>query len=162
MKSIKKIINDEVYNTESGKQLLKLLCKYYKSTRAIEIYIIILNTENSRQGALELLNFAVERNEGLKRTYYVDKLEEIYKKYEGNFGDWELKYEWIYHLKMYAMFDLLERIDEAKELAKNSFWLDFRKKFNSQDSIKKINNKYQDIYKCLIDEIQQTYANLGK
>ncbi len=162
MNSLKKIINDEVYSTETGKQLLRLLGKYYKSKRAVEIFIILLSSENSRQSILDLLNFAVERNEGLERKYYVNKLEEIYKEYTGNYDSWELQYEWIYHIKMYAIFDYLEHIEEADKVVKNSFWLDERKKYNSQDSINKICNKYSDIFKRLINEMQQVYADTSK
>lgn len=66
--TIEQIINDEVYNTESGQKLLKLLSKIIKNKCAAENLIVILKTEENRQKMIKFLKS--EKRSGDEAAYF--------------------------------------------------------------------------------------------
>lgn len=70
--SIEQIIKNEVYKTESGKELFALLSKLKDDKRAVENMIILLKTEKNRQ---KMIKFLQKGETDLDRiAYYVAEL----------------------------------------------------------------------------------------
>ena len=65
--TIEQIINDEVYNTESGKKLYEMLSTVFKHVENIENVILLLETEENRQ---KMIKFLEKGNRSVDEIHY--------------------------------------------------------------------------------------------
>lgn len=71
--TIENMINYEVYGTESGKKLYKMLSDVFKHSENIENVILLLETEENRQ---KMIKFLETENRTIDEIhYYTAKLE---------------------------------------------------------------------------------------
>ena len=72
--TIENIINTEVYGTESGKKLCKMLSTVFKQTENIENVILLLETEENRQ---KMIKFLEKGNRTVDEIhYYIAELDD--------------------------------------------------------------------------------------
>ena len=117
--NIEQIINDEVYNTESGQKLLKILSKYDVSTKAAELFIIMSKTEIQRQSLLDLLKNGTGKKDTL--VCHIKKLSSLIKEDTVN----EQKFG--YHLRRFFLLIMLNHLEELVKRKKNLVLIDNKK-----------------------------------
>ena len=123
--NIEQIINDEVYNTESGQKLLKILSKYDISTKAAELFIIMSKTETQRQSLLDLLKDGTGKKDTL--VCHLKKLKSLLNEDKVN----EQKFG--YHLRRFFLLIMLNHLEELVKRKKNLALV-----YNKKDGIRTV------------------------
>ena len=117
--NIEQIINDEVYNTESGQKLIKILSKYDISTKAAELFIIMSKTETQRQCLLDFLKDGTGKKDTF--VYHIKKINSLINEDTVN------KQKFCYHLRRFSLIIMLNHLEELVKRKKNLVLVDNKK-----------------------------------
>lgn len=117
--NIEQIINDEVYNTESGQKLIKILSKYDISTKAAELFIIMSKTETQRQRILNLLKDGTGKKDTF--AYHIKKITSLINEDTVN------EQKFCYHIRRFSLIIMLNYLEELVKGKKNLVLVDNKK-----------------------------------